>query len=136
MLLRNNLIYFIQGLKTENIKIGRTRQMLEERMATLQCGSPDELVFIGGILGNQTIETELHHKFSKFRLHGEWFSPSEDLLKYINANTLCAIDAIYYIDEYIFKTEMSFLDALEIGDLELLARRKQKWSGIMQKINS
>lgn len=53
------------------LKIGNTRGNVKDRIKKLQVGNPRNIRLIGGFHGN--FETELHHKFSGFRLRGEWY---------------------------------------------------------------
>lgn len=133
-LLKQDLIYFIQGEITKRIKIGRTKQMLEERIISLQCGSPDKLIFLGGLLANKQKETELHYKFKKYRLHGEWFEHNQDLIEFIELNTLKALEAIYYVDQDIFYGHYTFEDALEVGTEKLVEDRENRNMQIFEKM--
>jgi hypothetical protein len=72
--------YFIQGQVMRLIKIGLAKN-ISERLNTLQCGSPDNLVVLKTISGN--VERVYHKRFAHFRLHGEWFRPAPELLEFI-----------------------------------------------------
>lgn len=52
----------------------------------MQTGS-GEILFLLGVLESDR-ELELHQKFRKFRIHGEWFESSADLLIWIKENAL------------------------------------------------
>jgi Meiotically up-regulated gene 113 len=78
----DSLVYFVQGKNTKNIKIGFSRDPTS-RIATLQCGSSEELVPLKWIRGGKPLEKELHEKFSHLRLHGEWFRSDPELIDYI-----------------------------------------------------
>ncbi len=65
------------------VKIGFTRKSPEERIAALQIGCPLPLKLIIAIRGSYEIESELHARFSRSRRHGEWFTPSEDLIQFV-----------------------------------------------------
>ncbi len=77
--------YFIQGDTTRLIKIGRTVGTAEERLQELQPYSPDILRVLKVVSRN--IEIECHRKFQKWRIHGEWFLPDDELLLYIQQLT-------------------------------------------------
>lgn len=78
------MVYFIQGRITKNIKIGHTkRDDLSGRLQELQSASPDQLNLLLVIEGDKRFEWSLHRRFAKYRLHGEWFSPSSELLQAI-----------------------------------------------------
>ncbi|BCK29655.1 GIY-YIG nuclease family protein [Vibrio cholerae] len=83
------LLYFIQGQTLSHVKIGySTSRSLFKRLKELQTGSPDKLILLSVKLVSRADEAELHKRFSNSRLHGEWFSYTEDLQEYIKANTL------------------------------------------------
>jgi Meiotically Up-regulated Gene 113 (MUG113) protein len=85
---RNNtciasVVYFVQRTTGGSIKIGYTRN-LKRRLMGLVVGSDAPLVVLATIpTDNHRIEIEIHRRFAKYRLHGEWFSPSEELLVFI-----------------------------------------------------
>lgn len=73
-------VYFIQGEKTKLIKIG-VSDNARARLTHMQAHSPDKLVLLGVIVCERrgVTEKELHERFAKSRLHGEWFKPSRRL---------------------------------------------------------
>lgn len=77
-------VYFIQGEKGGPIKIGYSTNV-ESRVKELQTGFPTKLVVLALIPGRIWHETELHKRFQKHRLHGEWFKPVPELLEYIES---------------------------------------------------
>lgn len=72
--------YVILSVNLRRIKIGRSISPAS-RFASLRTASPDELVLIGTI--DNDIEAELHHKFAKSRVGGEWFELTPDLKAWI-----------------------------------------------------
>lgn len=82
------MVYFITD--GQYIKIGYTKNDAKKRLKQLQTSSPNRLFLLGYIEGDKTIEKKLHKKFynSIVRINGEWFSPTQDLLDYINDNNL------------------------------------------------
>lgn len=66
--------YIIKNPLSGLIKIGRTCD-LKMRMQALQCGAGVPLDVLAVIPGD--IEKSLHSKFSKYQVHGEWFSDSD-----------------------------------------------------------
>lgn len=72
--------YFIQAGADGPIKIGKADNP-EKRVAELQTGSPDVLRLIGKLKGD--CEKDLHARFHKLHLRGEWFSPDVRLLAFI-----------------------------------------------------
>lgn len=88
-------VYFIQA---ENglIKIGRSKHP-EKRFRALKTCSPLKLKLLKVLDCNRKIsillETNLHNRFIKYRVHGEWFEPGKELLSFIE------IGKIQFIDE-------------------------------------
>lgn len=76
------MIYFVQQDETGPIKIGCTTNV-DKRLAQLQIGSAVPLRLLGVMTGHHAQEASLHEQFAKDRLEGEWFSPSRELLEYI-----------------------------------------------------
>ena len=78
------MIYFIQGALTRLIKIGKAIDC-ERRLKNMQCGSPDKLHIIKQVYVSNDVEAEylLHSRFHFCRQHGEWFSPDEKLVKFM-----------------------------------------------------
>lgn len=77
-------IYFIKDTKNNTIKIGITGN-IKNRMSALQTSSPYKLELIKLIDGDINKEKELHLRFDKYRLSGEWFESSRELLEYIDS---------------------------------------------------
>ena len=76
-------IYFVQVGTTGPIKIGYSKRPIKERIAGLQAGHHDELVFLGAFTGSYTDEQNLHYFYSELRIRGEWFQPHRDLVRLI-----------------------------------------------------
>ena len=78
-------VYFIQA-EGGQIKIGRS-DCPTIRLKTLETGSPVQLKLLKQIScdrkESKILEDKLHLKFKDCRLHGEWFHPTDELLKYI-----------------------------------------------------
>lgn len=77
-------VYFIQGEHGGPIKIGYTggRSRLNpaaHRLSKLQQSSPVRLVVLGVWPARREQEGRLHAVFAADRLHGEWFTPSDEL---------------------------------------------------------
>lgn len=73
-------IYFIQCQSTKLIKIGFASN-IKNRFSSIQTGSPTPLKIIGAVVCDKSIEKKLHDKFENIRVHGEWFKPSDYLLR-------------------------------------------------------
>jgi hypothetical protein len=72
-------VYFISNCRGA-VKIGNTSASPLQRLATLQPGSPYPLKIVAIIhtTSHKRLEAELHERFAKQRLEGEWFSMSDD----------------------------------------------------------
>lgn len=77
-------VYFLQGLMGGPIKIG-TAVEFGRRLTAIQACSPVLLrpLYLIPEAGKE-VERKLHQRFAPFRLHGEWFEPSRELLEYIH----------------------------------------------------
>ena len=89
------MIYFITDGNC--IKIGYTKNDVRKRLKQLQTSNPNRLFLLGYVEGDKNDEKMLHKKFSSsiVRINGEWFSPTQDLLDFINDNSL---DDNTYVD--------------------------------------
>ena len=80
---RTTKTYFVRGVQTGLIKIGKTTQSVDQRLQGLQCGSPDYLLVMKFVKEDR--EEELHKRFAHLRQHGEWFTPALELLEFIKS---------------------------------------------------
>ncbi|MGL4555699.1 MAG: GIY-YIG nuclease family protein [Gemmataceae bacterium] len=71
---KGGIVYFIRDTVRGAIKIGFCLKRPEKRLAALQTGNANPLRLIGHVPGSEFHEGFLHRQFSRFRLHGEWFS--------------------------------------------------------------
>ncbi len=78
-------IYFIQQNDNGPIKIGYTNNDIASRLYELQSANPVKLKILGSFPGGPKDEKEIHKKFKKYKLLGEWFSPDEELIEYIGS---------------------------------------------------
>lgn len=74
-------VYFIQVGDDGPVKIGRTALSVKARLSAIQTGCPYELKLIG-VVDDATggLEQELHRKFRRWRMRGEWFRPVPSVL--------------------------------------------------------
>lgn len=75
----DGMVYFI-GIGrpyVTHVKVGYTGQNPVARLRGLQTGCPFKMQLLGYVLGNQSMEKELHAVLSEERCEGEWFSFSE-----------------------------------------------------------
>lgn len=77
--------YFVQAGPDGPIKIGSTRN-LPVRLRSLSMMSPIPLKLLGIVKGD--IEDRCHVRLDAFRVHGEWFLPSPELIEFIRANCI------------------------------------------------
>lgn len=79
-------VYFIMSLETERVKIGMAADPIE-RLCALQTACPEELGLLGWIVTHEakTHEAELHAKFQKDHVRGEWFKLTNELMDFIEA---------------------------------------------------
>lgn len=75
-------IYFLHAKEVRRIKIGFTTN-LNARLRELKMGSPTELILFNYVRGTFHLEQVLLGVFAKYRLHGEWFESSEDIIKFV-----------------------------------------------------
>lgn len=68
----DKVVYLIKAGKYA--KIGKTTlDYLDERIAALQTGNPEELKLLAAIDEYSEVEEALHAKYSEFKVRGEWF---------------------------------------------------------------
>jgi hypothetical protein len=79
-------IYFLRAGDTDRIKIGWTAQWNGgSRVKGIGTGNHDQLHLIGVIDGRRPEEKHLHERYAEYRVRGEWFKLTGDLLKFVNA---------------------------------------------------
>lgn len=116
------MIYFIQAENGGPIKIGYTKSNPEARLNSLQCGNSEKLLIIKYIDGERDDECKLHEAFKDYKLQGEWFEESIDILEYIDRqdqledNALCdSVKNGIKIDVLLYDIEEKYLKkALQI----------------------
>jgi hypothetical protein len=83
------VIYFIQS-EAGPIKIGFTNgdtaASAYGRVRTLQTGHPWPLRLVHATDGKGSTEKALHRRFAPYRMMGEWFHLSEEILAWIEAD--------------------------------------------------
>jgi hypothetical protein len=78
------VIYFMQAEGGGPIKIG-TSKRLARRLVTLRWLTGQPLKVLAVMPGNRHRERQLHARFSRYRVAGEWFDPSDVLLAFISS---------------------------------------------------
>ena len=76
--LGNKYVYFLWGDK--NIKIGSTAYDPRKRAHSVQNQTKEKITLIGALLARESLELELHERFCRARVEGEWFYPCRGLL--------------------------------------------------------
>ncbi len=76
-------VYFLRSENEGEIKIGYAVDV-EKRVKQLQTGHPQKLKVMATLKGDMELEKDIHDKFYKHRLNGEWFEPHPDLLAFIS----------------------------------------------------
>lgn len=94
------MIYFVQpaGQPVDPIKIGYT-DGLDRRIVELERQHGRSMVVLATCRGGRRLERALHEVFAHFRVSGEWFEPSDDVLRLIEDVRLNGADALPQIDE-------------------------------------
>jgi Meiotically up-regulated gene 113 len=80
---REGSVYFLRSGTSGKIKIGFTMLPPAMRLNALQTGASERLELLGFIKGSKMLERELHVRFAPFRLNGEWFEASEEILGFL-----------------------------------------------------
>jgi hypothetical protein len=76
----STVTYFIQA-GVGPVKIGRSTLLsLPSRLSSLQGGNAERLYVIGVVPGD--VERELHERWAKHRIRGEWFRPDPEIVEY------------------------------------------------------
>lgn len=75
-------IYFIQQGNDGPIKIGISWE-IKKRLRDISVSSPFNPMVLALIPGNREKEKQLHRKFKKEHLRGEWFKASDRLMEFI-----------------------------------------------------
>lgn len=79
---KKGFVYFVLDESSVAVKIGCTLRP-EERFEELQKLNANELRFLLIISGTTKREKRLHAKFSKYRIHSEWFEYSDEIKNYV-----------------------------------------------------
>lgn len=78
------MVYLIADRGNELCKIGFTNTEVEKRMSSLKTGNPFELEVLAVIEGERELEKELHTKFKDYKVKGEWFKLTDEIINYFN----------------------------------------------------
>lgn len=79
------MIYFITSRELNRVKIGYTRNNLQQRFHTIQAHSPVALELEFCCEGSKAEEFAIHERFAASRERGEWFNISHELDDFMRA---------------------------------------------------
>jgi len=77
------LIYFIEIIGEEPIKIGYTLKRVSQRLSQLQVASPKPMRVLAVLDGGKNTEAVLHEMFQDDLIRGEWYHRSNELLDFL-----------------------------------------------------
>lgn len=80
---RSGFIYFLLSEKFDAVKIGFTRSNIEKRLKYAATWYPYDYDMIKLIEGTMLEERNIHKRFVKDKIRGEWFHYSAELKEYI-----------------------------------------------------
>ena len=86
---KEGCVYFIGNLEHKWVKIGRTIN-LSKRLSSIQTGCPCLLEILGYIKSKDAtkLEKQMHRKFNRSKIHGEWYVLSKDIMEFIQYETV------------------------------------------------
>lgn len=79
-------VYFVQAEWSKEIKIGFSTQV-GSRISILRSVHFQNMTLLGWIPGGPRVEREMHAKFARWAVGGEWFTPALELLTFIEEST-------------------------------------------------
>jgi hypothetical protein len=107
------MIYFIQNAKDGYVKIGLaagdTPACVSARLHSLQISNPYELKIIGFCRGGKKEEEALHRAMKKFRVSGEWFALTRELIEVIKTLSVAGESDRKVSDETISVDRLAIL---------------------------
>lgn len=77
-------VYFIKSARSNAVKIG-VADNVKTRMRALQNATPDRLILLAEMPGDERYERQLHVLFAEYRIRGEWFRCEGKLAVFIAA---------------------------------------------------
>lgn len=100
------MIYFAQS---ENgfIKIGYTRKSARGRINTLKSALSEKIILLATMSGSLETERALHKKFADYCVGGEWFSPDQSLLVFIEENSTKESDCVEFHDADVLEKDVA-----------------------------
>lgn len=80
------MVYFVVQ-NNNQVKIGFSNN-IKQRIKTISTSSPFPIILLGYQEGTKADEKKLHFRFRQYHMQREWFQLSEEILDYINQNTI------------------------------------------------
>lgn len=111
------MIYLIVCEETKTCKIGYSTNP-QSRLSGVQTGNPFKLSLAYIVSGTISDEKELHKKFNKYSISREWFSCSDEILSYFEAQSkIKKTGNIDTTDEYDERNQRAFVNDLSDNEL-------------------
>lgn len=128
------MIYFVQAHITKKIKIGFTTQWIDTRLGVMQSNSPDQLNFLGGLVGDKKEEKRIQKKFEYYLSHGEWFNECKELLNFIKDNCLKSKSCFDSINELILDGSVTLIEAQKLNDEDIKRMTSSRRQNIFENV--
>lgn len=97
-------VYFIVCGSGRAVKIGRANDV-ESRLAALQVANHDDLKLIASFAAPEEVERLLHGVLAEYRIRGEWFRCSDDVLTVAEAAIDGGIEQVFSVIRKMRKTK-------------------------------
>lgn len=127
------MIYFIKGEITGRVKIGTSRQSVNERLKQFQMYSPDSLVVLLEVEGGYEEEKIIKRYLKNYVVHGEWFELTKEVIGLINRikrnGKRIPNDLIFHRIESVPKKYRKGISTLPVG-LSKIIKTMAKEKGI------
>lgn len=80
----HGIVYFFRWAAPGGpIKIGFTKTSVRRRIQVLKQSSPYDIEWLGYFYGTYLDERKAHRHLHRHRLRGEWFTPAQEVLDFI-----------------------------------------------------
>lgn len=88
-------VYFLQMDNADAyVKIGYSNN-INGRVADLQVSSPYDIVLVDRLPGDRELERNLHRRFARYRVRGEWFRPSQEIFDFLKQTRQSRVDSLW-----------------------------------------
>lgn len=116
-------VYFLQTAGDRRIKIGYSADF-EKRRKQIGKMASSPLTVLAVMPGTRQLKRELHARFAKHRVHGEWFKPHKSILDYLEFAKMYAAKESPDPDQGD-DPALQWLRSINLRDPELIARHKK-----------